>query len=170
MSERWKNIAGYEGLYQVSDWGRVKSLISNKWTRRDLILSLRIVGGNRIYYLGVVLYKNKIKKAFKVHRLVGLHFVKNSSSLPLINHLDEDTFNNYYKNLVWCNERENICYSRKNCTSESVGVYLHKGKWRAQITVGGKRRSLGAFTSEALASEAYKNALNSNGLLNRYAV
>lgn len=100
--EIWKDITGYEGLYKVSNLGRVKSL------RNNMILK---PGGER--YLQVVLVNNKKKKYFYVHRLVATAFIKNVNNLPCINHIDENPNNNYVKNLEWCTREYNNNYGKR---------------------------------------------------------
>jgi hypothetical protein len=109
MNEIWKNISGYEGLYQVSNFGRVKSFC--KWKRAscpdEYILKDSI--NNRGYHQ-VMLYKNTVKKKFLVHRLVAEAFIPNPENLPHINHIDENTGNNSVENLEWCTPQYNNCY------------------------------------------------------------
>ena len=104
--EIWKDIEGYEGLYQISDKGRVKSLRFGK----EKILKSVIDKKN---YLQVVLYKNKIKKHFQVHRLVALAFISNPQNYPQVNHKDENPSNNNLENLEWCTSKYNINYGTR---------------------------------------------------------
>lgn len=97
MSENWKDIGGYEGLYRVSDLGRVAGIKSGK------TLKPRENRG----YLKVVLSKDGRMKNFFVHRLVAKAFVPNVANKPFVNHLDEDKTNNVASNLEWCTRREN---------------------------------------------------------------
>lgn len=101
--EIWRDIKGYEGLYQVSNEGMVKSLRNNK------ILSLF---ANHKGYLQVYLTKNGEKKGFLVHRLVAKTFIPNPQNLPQVNHKDEDKTNNKVENLEWCTNDYNINYSQ----------------------------------------------------------
>lgn len=99
--EVWKDIEDYEGLYQVSNMGRVKSLIKGiilkQWNDKD---GYKLVG----------MSKNKRKKTFKVHRLVAKAFIKNPNNLPLVNHKDENKANNEVNNLEWCEHIYNVNY------------------------------------------------------------
>lgn len=97
----WKTIAGYEGLYEVSDEGNIR--------RNGKNLSL-IDHGNG--YLYVTLMKNNKRKNCYVHRLVADAFVKNPYNYPVVNHLDYDKKNNRADNLEWCTQKMNIRYSR----------------------------------------------------------
>lgn len=107
MEEIWKDIKDYEGLYQVSNLGRVKSLSNIKSKREKLLkLTLRTNG----YYM-VILYKNTKRAAKNVHRLVAETFIPNPDNLPQVNHKDEDKTNNCVGNLEWCDSKYNINYS-----------------------------------------------------------
>ena len=109
MKEIWKDIAGYEGLYQISTLGRVKSF--KKWKRANcpeeyILKPAPIQSG----YHTVMLYKDGSKKKFLVHRLVATAFIPNPDNLPHINHIDEDVSNNRVDNLEWCTPQYNNCY------------------------------------------------------------
>lgn len=107
MEEIWKDITGYEGLYQISSLGNVKSLFDNNGKRRDHILS----GGNDADgYKIVLLYKDRKRSTKKVHRLVAEAFIPNPNNYPQVNHKDENKSNNYADNLEWCTLLYNIRY------------------------------------------------------------
>ena len=105
--EHWKAIAGYEGLYEVSDLGRVKSL----WNGKEKILK---PGKNTWGYLKVVLYKDGHGKTITVHRLVAEAFIQNPNNLETINHKDEDKTNNVASNLEWMSIKDKINYGTHN--------------------------------------------------------
>lgn len=109
MREIWRDIKGYEGLYQVSNLGRIKSLGNNK-SRKEKIKSIRI---SKEGYEKVDLYKKgKIQTLF-VHRLVAKEFIKNINSFEEINHKDENPRNNNVNNLEWCDRKYNINYGTR---------------------------------------------------------
>lgn len=97
----WKDIKGYEGLYEVSDKGEVRNYITRKLIVGDI---------NNFGYYRVKLYKNKKQKTFFRHRLVAQAFIQNPDNLPEVNHIDGDKSHNYKENLEWSsrthNERE----------------------------------------------------------------
>ena len=101
MNEVWKDIEGYEGMYQVSNLGNVKSL-SRKNTKGQILseklLAFGVVAND---YLQVQLWKNKHPKMKLVHRLVAEAFIANPSNLPEVNHIDGDKSNNTVVNLEW---------------------------------------------------------------------
>ena len=105
--EIWKDIKGYEGLYQVSNLGNVKSLAKTRkgiTNREDIILKLC----NKDGYNVVNLWKDKKKKTIKVHRLVAQAFIPNIENKPYINHINAIRNDNRISNLEWCNQSENI--------------------------------------------------------------
>ena len=108
MKEVWKDIQDYEGFYQVSNLGRIKSLGNSK-TRKEKILK-------PIYhkqYYQITLSKNNIRIQYRVHRLVAEAFIPNPDNLPQVNHKDENKLNNYVDNLEWCDALYNNNYKDK---------------------------------------------------------
>lgn len=101
--EVWKDISGYEGLYQVSDKGRVKSL----WFGKERIMKFE---RDKKGYLAVQLCKNGEIKRCTVHRLVAQSFIPNPQNLPQLNHKDENPSNNKVENLEWCSAKYNNNY------------------------------------------------------------
>ena len=108
--ENWKSIAGYEGLYEVSDLGRVKSLGNNK-TRKDKILK---PVNSTCGYLQVSLCKDGHMKQTLVHRLVAEAFIPNPNNLATVNHKDEVKTNNTVGNLEWMSQKDNNNYGTHN--------------------------------------------------------
>ena len=105
--EQWKEIAGYEGLYEVSDLGRVKSL----WYGKEKILKPH---KNTDGYLRVNLCKDGKAKHSKVHRLVAEAFIPNTQGLETVNHKDEVKTNNVASNLEWMSQKDNNNYGTRN--------------------------------------------------------
>lgn len=114
MKEEWKDIKGYEGKYQVSNLGRVKSL-DYQGKKREIILK---PGINKGYYQ-VGLYKYAMCKSLYIHRLVAETFIENPNNLPCINHKDENKLNNRVDNLEFCTQKYNNRYSK----IKKVGCY-----------------------------------------------
>jgi hypothetical protein len=119
MQEIWKDIKGYENLYQVSNLGNVK----NKNTNKQLYYS-----GSTKGYLRVGLFKNKKRKMFYIHRLVAQTFIKNKGNKPCVNHKDCNILNNRVENLEWCTYKENNSYKNHHLKRNisSALYYLKK--------------------------------------------
>ena len=105
--EVWKDVVGYEGSYQVSNKGNVRSV--ERRNSRGYRLAGRILkpGHDNDGYLHVVLCKNGKRKTTTVHRLVAEAFIPNPESLPQVNHIDEVKDNNNVENLEWCDSKYN---------------------------------------------------------------
>lgn len=113
MVEEWRDIPGYEGLYQASNLGRVKSLARLRTgIQAGYKLPERILKQNvdRIGYKFCGLYKSGKVKTVRVHRLVALAFLPNPCDFPVINHKDENKTNNSVSNLEWCTQYYNCNY------------------------------------------------------------
>ena len=114
MKEEWRDIKGYEGLYQVSNLGRVKSLPrmvkrkngSYSITKEKMLKPSK----NKDGYLKVGFNKDGICKKFLVHRLVAMAFIPNPDNLSEINHKDECKISNNVDNLEWCTHEYNLHY------------------------------------------------------------
>ena len=125
--EIWRPILGYEGVYEVSSYGRVRSL--DRYDGRNHFIKGRIM--KRSYcsngYLSIDLCLNgKIKKCL-VHRLVALTFIPNPDNLPMVNHLDEDKTNNRVDNLEWCTAKYNINYGTARIRGKETAI--KNGNW-----------------------------------------
>ena len=114
IEEIWKPVIGYEGLYEVSSYGRVKSLC--KYDSRNRFREERILKlcANRLGYLKVGLSSNNKTKKYLVHRIVAEAFIPNPNNLPIINHRDENPSNNNVDNLEWCTAKYNSNYGTRN--------------------------------------------------------
>ena len=111
--EEWRDIIGYEGLYQVSNLGRVKSLNYNH-TGKEGILDTKPTSSG---YVQVNLYKNNKRKTYLVHRLVAQSFIPNPLGLHEVNHIIDDfehRSDNRVENLEWCTKDYNINYGNRN--------------------------------------------------------
>lgn len=123
--EVWKDIKGYEGLYQISNLGRVKSF-PRAGTKGGILKQFTNGHG----YTTVSLFKDKLLKTYLVHRLVGNHFLENPDNLPQINHKDENRKNSCVTNLEWCTCKYNNNYGSKNTKlSKKVAQYDLNGNF-----------------------------------------
>lgn len=150
MNEIWKPVVGYEGLYEVSNLGNVRSV--------DHIVN--VVRGEQRYqmpikgqplapqprqhgYLAVPLYgkgghKTRNMRIFSVHRLVAQAFIPNPDNLPEVNHMDEDKTNNRADNLEWCDRKYNSNYG--TCIERRCRITRNNERSRpiSQYTISGE--------------------------------
>lgn len=132
--EKWKPIKGYEGLYSVSNCGRVKSLerTASGTNRRQSEKILTPIKGNR-GYSSVSLCKGGKQRRFLIHRLVAYAFIPNPSQFPCVNHKDEDIGNNRADNLEWCTREYNYYYgtARERCglSHNKAVLQLNAPQW-----------------------------------------
>ena len=117
--EEWKDIPGYEGLYQISSLGRIKSLYYGK--ERILKTNLNSRG-----YVRIPLHKNNQKKSYFVHRLVATAFIENKLNKEVVNHLDCNPLNNRVDNLEWCTQKENMEYMSYLGRSDKTKEWINK--------------------------------------------
>ena len=119
MQEEWRDIKGYEGLYQVSNLGQVRSLDKiDRWGRfrKSRIIRSRF---NNSGYRVINLSKSGTQKTYLVHRLVAESFIPNPENKPEVNHIDEDKLNNAVSNLNWMTNKENCNYGTRNDRSST---------------------------------------------------
>ena len=112
MIEEWRDIKGYEGLYQVSNTGKVRSLNYHLTGKTKILRPAKSKKG----YLQLHLSKNGQVTNFKVHRIVADTFLSNPLNLTEINHKDENKTNNNVDNLEWCSREYNVNYGTRNQT------------------------------------------------------
>ena len=129
--EIWRPIVGYEGLYEVSSYGRVRSL--DRYVKCDYekyrlhkgkVLS---PGKDKDGYLSVVLSCNGKHKKIAVHRLVAQAFIPNPDNLPQVNHRDENPSNDNVDNLEWCTAKYNLSYGTRNIRIKETAI--KNGSW-----------------------------------------
>ena len=129
MIEEWRPIVGYEGQYEVSSYGRVRSL--DRYDRMNRFWKGRILKSytDTVGYLNVRLCSNGKLKHHLVHRLVAEAFIPNPDNLPQVNHRDEVKNNNSVENLEWCDGKYNVNYGtrkiRERNTKLKNGTYFN---------------------------------------------
>lgn len=107
MSEIWLNIDGYNGIYQVSNAGQVRSIYNGK------IKLLKPYHKHKVY-MTVNLWKDRGYKTYTIHRLVAISFIPNPNNHPVVNHIDGNKINNHVSNLEWCTHGDNLTHAYKN--------------------------------------------------------
>ena len=154
MEEIYKDVVGYEGVYQVSNIGNLKCC------KTGLIKTYYLEKNG---YYSITLRKNGIGKTRKVHQLVAESFLnhKRCGHKLVVNHIDFNKANNKVDNLEIVTNRENSNRKHLKSTSKYVGVHWNKEdkKWKSGIMINGKLKHLGYFTDELEASEAYQEEL-----------
>lgn len=132
--EKWKPIPDYENLYEVSSYGRVKSLEKYRYNNggKQLLKEriLRPINNGNGYFM-VRLYKNKTNKYYLIHRLVAEAFIPNPDNLPMINHRDEDKTNNVADNLEWCDAKYNSNYG--TAIERTINTKIEKGYYNKEL-------------------------------------
>ncbi len=154
MKEIWKDIPGYEGLYQVSNLGGVKSL-SDRWGRERILKQCMHSTGR--YYLNLT--KDGKLNSFKIHQLVAMAFLDHKPDGKLnivVNHIDNNPLNNHVDNLELVSNRYN-----SSCHKTDVGISWDKtrDKWRTGIQINRKDITIGRYTDKQDALDAYQKAL-----------
>lgn len=141
--EIWRDAVGYEGYYQVSNLGRVRSLdrYVNHWPHGEQLIKSRLLKQNNDGrgYNVVTLCKNGTKTTHRVHRLVAEAFIPNPNAYPCINHKDEDKTNNMADNLEYCTVKYNSNYgTRNNRLGEKLTNRPDESKSVLQFTLDGE--------------------------------
>ena len=148
MQEIWKAVHGYEGIYEISNFGKIKRLStpnSNNQHKDSFIMS---PGRDLRGYLIVCLYKNKKRSTKTIHRLVAIHFIPNPENKKTVNHKDGDKENNYVENLEW------NTYSENNKHAFKIGLR------KPSITMSGMCGKLNPQSKPVLQLDMNNNIIN----------
>ena len=160
--EVWKDIPDYEGMYQVSDLGRVKSLnrvdcAGKNQKGKDFGFGWAQKSDR---YLKIPLSKNGLGKTFRVHTLVAISFIGPRLDGYVVDHIDNNPVNNSLVNLRYITHRKNISKDRVRKKDLPTGVYNYKdNRFYAQVMINNKKKTLGTFDSISLASKAYEESI-----------
>ena len=159
MIEEFRDVKGYEGIYQVSDLGRVKSLPNKVRFSERIFTPTQSTGG----YLKIILSKDGKKKTRNIHQLVAEAFLnhKPCGHKLIVNHINFNRQDNRLENLELDTQRNNTNQKHLKSTSEYTGVSWMKtsNKWISSIRINGKLKYLGLFACELKAAKAYQDAL-----------
>jgi len=136
--EIWKDIIGYEGIYQISNKSRFKSLSRKIQIRKNVYKTIteKIINKrlNSNKYLVINLKKDNILNTYLTHRLVAINFIPNPNNLLIVEHKDDNKLNDYVDNLMWstsCNNNYNSCYRLKK-SIKSILQYTLNGEFVAE--------------------------------------
>jgi hypothetical protein len=156
INELWEDVIGYNGYYQVSNLGNVKS---KRFNKEKKLKPIKHGGG----YLSVTLYNNGHRKVKLIHHLVAECFLNHFTNglKVVIDHINDYASDNRVDNLQVVTQRYNVCKTQGRYLSNYKGVYKCKNKWKSQIVINKKTIYLGVFNTELEAHMAYKNKLNS---------
>jgi len=130
--EIWKPVVGYEGLYEVSSLGKIKSMDrfiywkKIKWIPRKVNIDTN-------WYNSIVLAKNKVYSRIRFHRIVAQAFIQNPENKPDVNHIDWNKNNNSVNNLEWTTKSENHIHSRRILKHKTLFQINHPDKWKFWI-------------------------------------
>lgn len=167
MKQLFKDIPGYEGLYQVSSDGIVRSLDRETKSSNNIAYKFksRELSGykDKRGYISVRLSKQGHVRTFKVHVLQALAFLnhKPQGNKLVVDHINNVPWDNRIDNLQIITHRENLSKDKRNCTSKFTGVSWHKRskKWLVHIFKDGKVHHVGLFRDERKAAQAYQDEL-----------
>lgn len=181
----WRDVVGFEGRYQVSGRGQVRSIQDNHGRYRERAKAVNLSGTVDYFYVKLFVKDKLINKA--VHRLVAEAFVPNPHGKPMVNHKDGDKHNNHHSNLEWvtCSENHRHAYSigRRTATHvtdrnrgqkmgwsskfHNVSWDATRKRWRACLKDGGKTVFQKRFDSELDAARYVNQMLDELGITNR---
>lgn len=155
MNEIWKSVKGFEGIYAVSNFGRLKSF-GNITGRKEKILKCTVT---HYGYGQYSLNNNGYIELWKAHRLIAEHFLPKIEGKDCINHKDGNKLNNHVDNLEWCTRQENIIHSydvlhRPHTKMKDGFIYPPKAK--SVIQLDSNRNEIAIFSSMTKAGEALK--------------
>ena len=160
-NEIWKDVIGYEGLYKISNFGKIKSIGSYGIGKRknDIMLNTSISKSH--IYAKVLLSKNFKRKTLLVHRIVAQAFIKNPENLPCVDHISGDKTNNSCLNLRWCTHRQNNSYDNRDRHKKCklLGASVDGKSFKSTICFESRTYHIGQYKTEQEASDAYHKAL-----------
>lgn len=168
LSEVWKDIPDFEGYYQVSNYGNVKSLdrvITNSSGRKSIYKGKKRKPSPCEYRMIVLSKLGKIK-CLKISRLVAKLFVPNPNNHEVVNHIDGQKYNDHFANLEWCTYSHNTLHAFDNNLNKRKnnvpGVFFdpNRGKWASYLYRNSKNIFVGRFESELEAVTEREVALN----------
>lgn len=175
QNEIWKDVPGFSGSYQVSNFGRIKSFPKLKKSRRGVAAYLtkekiRTFNNKKHYPIVDLYHENGKCEYIALHRLVAKCFIPNPNNLPFVNHKDTVKTNNHVDNLEWISHRENVSHGNLSRSSKPIGASWKPSikRWVATIMLNKKQKYLGSFLTQEDAGKAYQMALIKFNVTNKY--
>lgn len=165
--EIWKDILNYEGLYQVSNYGNIKSL--NRINRNGKTVHEKILSQAKSTsgYLQVNLSKDNEVKIFQVHRLVAVAFIDNPDNKPQVDHIDNNKHNNHVKNLRWVTGKENMENVITKITLSNRPRRKLSEEHKEKISNGLKGRVVSEYTREKLSKASKGRKVKEESIIKR---
>ena len=172
MAEIWKPVSGYEGIYDVSDKGRVRSYRKGK---HGICKTPKILKGQKGLYKTVTLCRDNRKTTTYVHRLVAEQFIQNPNNYRVINHLDGDKYNNRVENLEWTTYsgniqhaiRSNLCGKCKKVICKETGeTYISITEWGKMFGMKQSQASVTIHKGATINGKTYQIMEEQNGANN----
>ena len=160
MDEIWKDIKGLEGLYQISNYGRVRSLRfhNNQVDKPRKEPKILKPNNNGHYDFFVFHAKSDKRKRMYVHRMVAEHFIENPNNYPVVDHIDHNRLNNRADNLQWCTQRHNVLRSiGHDGNMHNIDTRHYKYTTTYYVVLFGKQ--VGAYKTAEEAINAREKAL-----------
>lgn len=164
IMEEWKQILGYEGYYEISNFGNVRSM--KRCVTYQNGVTVRYKSKERkpsiSDYRIIALSKDGLIKLCKISRLVAIHFIETDNKRTIVNHKDYNKHNDHYSNLEWVNNSENIIHSNIRNKKSQTGIFYdsNRKKWAAYIYRNSKNIFVGRFNTESEAIEKQKQRFN----------
>lgn len=163
--EIWKDIIGYEGLYRISSFGRIKSSHINKkgigWQLLDGSIDAK-------GYKRINLYRDGAKTNWKIHRLVAIHFIENPDNKKEVNHKDGIKLNNRIENLEWCSTLENMRHAfANNLIPFRIGKMNGRAKLKESDITQIRKLAKGGLDYKEIAKSYPVNSATINKIINK---
>lgn len=165
--EEWKQVKGYEGCYDVSSFGRIKSIgrviVMKNGFNKTVKEKLRSVHYNKKNYVSSTIYKEGKSSTKEIHVISAVAFLGHEQTGAgglVVDHMDNDPSNNFIKNLQLITNRQNSKKDkfRLNISSLYPGVYINKNRFHVSIRINGEKVYLGTYKDELVAAKAYEDA------------
>jgi hypothetical protein len=159
MKEIWKDVAGFEGRYQISNIGRFKSVSRKIWNGHGYFISKeKMLKGwlDSAGYKRINIYKNKIKHVYMLHRLVALNFIENIKEKPDINHKDGNKLNNHVNNLEWVTKSENTIHAWKTGLAKPHEVSVEQRMSCSKLNKKNKYKKKKRYSKKLLNNKNFK--------------